>query len=65
MESGIRTWHRCLRHDLFDALWVLVHPVIAGEGDRLFDAARGQRRLKLTDSKTYQNGVVGLRYQKA
>jgi len=65
VESGIRTWHRCLRHQLYDTLWVLVHPVIAAEGDRLFDSVRELRRLKLADSKTYQNGVVGLRYKKA
>jgi dihydrofolate reductase len=65
VESGVKTWQRCIKHRLFDHLWVLVHPVIASEGDRLFAQARQQQPLKLVNSKTYQNGVVGLHYRKA
>lgn len=64
VESGVKTWQRCIQHQLFDGLWVLVHPVIASEGDRLFALAIRQQHLKLASSKTYQNGVVGLHYQK-
>jgi dihydrofolate reductase len=64
VESGVNTWHRLIRHRRFDRLWVLVHPVIACEGDRLFARTRQQQPLKLADSKTYRNGVVGLHYQK-
>jgi dihydrofolate reductase len=64
VESGVKTWQRCIKHRLFDELWVLVHPVIASEGDRLFALARQQQPLKLVNSKTYQNGVVGLHYRK-
>ena len=64
VEGGLKTWHRCIRHGLFDTLWLLVHPVIAAEGDRLFASAREQQALKPVDCKTYRNGVVGLRCQR-
>ncbi|MFB5675976.1 dihydrofolate reductase family protein [Paenibacillus terreus] len=64
VESGVKTWQRCIQHRLFDELWVLVHPVIAAEGDKLFALANAQQPLKLVKSKTYQNGVLGLHYQK-
>jgi len=64
VESGVKTWQRCIQHQLFDELWVLVHPVIAAEGDKLFALANVQQSLKLVKSKTYQNGVMGLHYRK-
>jgi dihydrofolate reductase len=65
VEGGLGTWHRCIRHGLFDTLWLLVHPVIAGEGDRLFPPGIGRQALRLVGARTYRNGVVGLRYRKA
>lgn len=64
VESGVRTWQSFIQHDLYDMLWLLVHPVIASEGELLFASADKQQSLRLSRSKTYKNGVVGLHYQK-
>ncbi|MGG4035927.1 dihydrofolate reductase family protein [Paenibacillus cisolokensis] len=64
VESGVKTWQSFIRHDLYDELWLLVHPVIASHGDRLFALADKQQSLRLNRTKTYKNGVVGLHYQK-
>ncbi|WP_339321054.1 dihydrofolate reductase family protein [Paenibacillus sp. FSL W8-0194] len=64
VESGIRTWQSFIEHDLYDELWLLVHPVIAAAGERLFALAGQQQSLRLTGAKTYSNGVVGLHYKK-
>lgn len=64
VESGVRTWQSFIEHDLYDKLWLLVHPVIAAAGERLFALAGQQRSLRLTGAKTYSNGVVGLHYKK-
>lgn len=64
VESGAATWQRFIQHDLYDRLWLFVHPAIASEGERLFALASHQQRLKLAGSKTYQNGVIGLEYLK-
>ncbi|PTM59344.1 dihydrofolate reductase family protein [Desmospora activa] len=64
VESGVKTWQRLIQSDLFDELWVLIHPVVASQGERLFALANKQFSMRLSSTKTYQNGVVGLYYQK-
>ncbi|MEK5166659.1 dihydrofolate reductase family protein [Paenibacillus sp. FSL R5-0527] len=64
VESGAKTWQTFIQNELYDELWLLVHPVIASQGDKLFALADKQQSLRLIDNKTYQNGVIGLHYQK-
>jgi len=52
-----------LQNDLLDELTLMVHPVIAGRGKRLFTDGSGLKRLKLAGSKTTRTGVVILTYQ--
>ncbi len=51
-----------LQDDLLDELTLMLHPVIAGHGKRLFKDGRALKRLKLVDSKTTSTGVVLLTY---
>jgi dihydrofolate reductase len=54
--------HSLLEAGLVDEIQVLVHPIVLGEGIRLFvDGYRSP--LKLADSKILSNGVVYLSYQ--
>ncbi|MBW7455150.1 dihydrofolate reductase family protein [Paenibacillus sepulcri] len=64
VESGVKTWQLFLHHDLFDELWLFVHPVVAAQGERLFADAGTKFSLHLSSTKIYKNGVVGLQYQK-
>ncbi|GIO94234.1 MULTISPECIES: dihydrofolate reductase family protein [Paenibacillus] len=64
VESGVKTWQSFIHSGLYDELWLLVHPVIASRGERLFALANKQQSLRLIRSKTYKNGVVGLHYQR-
>jgi dihydrofolate reductase len=64
VESGVTTWQRLIQYDLFDDLWLFVHPAIVSQGERLFAYANHQLSLNLSSSKTYKNSVVGLYYQK-
>jgi dihydrofolate reductase len=64
VESGVRTWQFFTRNDLFDDLWLFVHPVVAAQGDKLFADAGTKLPLLLSNSKIYRNGVIGLYYQK-
>ncbi len=52
-----------LQADLLDELILLVHPLLAGEGKRLFKEGRALKRLKLSDSKATSSGAVILTYQ--
>jgi dihydrofolate reductase len=54
-----------LRQGLLDELNLLLFPVVAGHGKRMFDDADGTTGLKLTHSETLGTGVVHLIYQPA
>ena len=53
-----------LADDLLDELRLMVHPIVVGNGKRLFEEG-GQKALKLVDSKTFGTGVLYLTYQPA
>ena len=54
-----------LRHDLIDEIRVYVHPMVIGEGTRMFQAADVKLQLQLAETHTFGNGVVLLRYERA
>jgi dihydrofolate reductase len=54
-----------LREHLLDELLLLVHPVLAGSGARLFDGYRESQPLTLAQCRAHGNGVVALRYTPA
>lgn len=50
---------------LVDEYWFLVHPIIRGRGKRLFKDGMDMMALKLVETKSFNSGVVLLRYQPA
>jgi dihydrofolate reductase len=52
-----------LRENLLDELSLMVHPIVLGRGERLFEEGGDQKALELVDSKTFSTGVVHLTYQ--
>ncbi len=57
---------RSLLHDgVLDELELLVHPVIVGNGLKIFPDGTAQQTLKLLKSTTFETGVVHLVYQPA
>jgi dihydrofolate reductase len=54
-----------LAERLLDELRLLVHPVVAGTGTRLFDHDSEHVPLRLLESRAHRNGVVALRYAPA
>ena len=51
---------------LIDEYHFVVHPIVLGEGRRVFEGINLQEklRLKLVESKTFNSGTVALRYSK-
>ena len=54
-----------LAEHLLDELRLLVHPVVAGTGKRLFHEDSGRVPLTLLESRPHRNGVIELRYAPA
>jgi dihydrofolate reductase len=66
VAGGVDVPTQLMQLGLIDEYHVVVHPVIAGEGRRLFDGASlpEQMQLKLVGSKVFASGHVALRYVK-
>ena len=47
---------------LVDELWLSVHPILLGAGRQLFSGQNHRSQLTLLESKTYESGLVSLRY---
>ena len=54
-----------LRDGLLDELNLNICPVVVGSGMRLFDEIGREVRLKVVDSTTLSNGVLGVTYEPA
>lgn len=52
-----------LKLGLIDELILTQIPVILGDGIELFDGDCGERKLKLSESKSYENGIVQHTYK--
>lgn len=61
--GGAQANRLCLAAGIIDELRVFVMPVILGEGITLVQPEDQRQSLELADSKTYQSGVVELRYR--
>lgn len=49
--------------NLVDEFRILVHPVIVGEGQRLFDNIEGRKDLRLKSAKTLAHGAIFVQYE--
>jgi len=51
-----------MKEGLIDEIWMSVHPLLLGSGKPLFQSNETRTRLTLLESKTYDTGLVSLRY---
>jgi dihydrofolate reductase len=66
LTGGVTIPSQLLELGLIDEYHIVVHPIILGEGRRLFDGINLQEKLqlKLVESKVFKSGAVALRYLK-
>ena len=65
MSGSITLVGSLLREGLLDELSLLVSPIVLGKGRRLFEDPSGSIGLRLIESRTLDNGVLALRYERA
>jgi dihydrofolate reductase len=49
--------------NLVDEYRILVHPVIVGEGEHLFDSVTNRKDLRLKSTKTFEHGAILVQYE--
>lgn len=52
-----------MKEGLVDELWMSVHPILLGNGKPLFNKQDNRTKLTLLESKTYETGLISLRYR--
>jgi len=60
--GGISISQEFMRRGLIDEYWLVVQPIVVGEGKRLFDHLNGSISLRLVDTRVFGSGVVVLHY---
>lgn len=60
--GGASLYDALMKEGLVDELWMSVHPILLGSGKRLFREQDSRIRLSLLESKTYETGLVSIRY---
>ncbi|WP_152360209.1 dihydrofolate reductase family protein [Microlunatus speluncae] len=63
MNGSAITTRWLLAEGLIDELWLLLHPVTVGQGQRLFEGDAPAHRLELAESKALSTGVTFLKYR--
>jgi len=64
LSGSARLFNALMEADLIDLYRFMVHPIVLGEGERLF--GEGTRRaLALTHQETFASGIVILEYERA
>ena len=63
IDGGSDLVNLLLRHDLIDEYRLLVHPVVVGQGKRLFQEGSQMTGLKLVEARPFSTGVVALTFQ--
>jgi dihydrofolate reductase len=54
-----------MQENLIDLYRFMLHPVVLGNGKKLFAEGVERRELKLTDTRTFKRGIVVLEYEPA
>ena len=60
--GGASLYDAMMTAGLVDEIWMSVHPILLGSGKRLFHEQHQRTRLILLESKTYDTGLVSIRY---
>lgn len=63
VDGGAEVVNMMMKQNLIDSFVLSVIPVFLGDGIRLFQDGRPEKHLKFVESKTFESGLVQLRYE--
>ena len=64
VPGSIRLARTLFGHDLVDELRLTIYPVVLGAGERLFGEIGDKQPMRLVESRTLDDGLVRLTYQR-
>lgn len=64
IDGSVTLIQALIEADLVDEYHLMIHPIVIGQGKRLFSEGLNTTKLKLVDTKTFSGGVVLLVYQR-
>ena len=64
VPGSIRLVRTLIEHDLVDELRLMIYPVVLGAGEHLFGETSDKQPMRLLDSRTLDDGLVHLTYQR-
>jgi dihydrofolate reductase len=63
LYGGASLTDALMKEGLVDELWMSVHPILLGSGKLLFRGDDNRTKLTLLECKSYETGLVSLRYK--
>jgi dihydrofolate reductase len=64
-DGGAEIVNELLKFDLIDEFVISLIPILVGHGIRLFKDGRPEQKLELVSAKSFEKGLVQLRYKRA
>ena len=58
LQGSAMLFNALMRENLIDLYKLMVHPIVIGHGNHLFQDGDGLRKLNLVDSKRFATGIV-------
>jgi len=63
LSGSAQLFNGLLRENLIDVYRFMVHPVVLGQGKRLFEEAGARRDLEVVETRRFATGIVILEYR--
>jgi len=64
IPASTRIVRALMEHDLVDAMWLKVFPVVLGGGDRLFGETSGKKLMRLVETRTLDGDTTYLAFER-
>lgn len=65
LTGGVDIPSQLIQPGLVDEYYVVIQPLVVGEGRRLLESFTVQEKLQFVESKIFASGCIALRYKKS